>query len=166
MANCFYNEGNKHQNNNRVSTETVCHESTYMIVFLTRHTNPQTMKTTTVLAHRHNLSLALMTFCRWRHNWLLMTSQLRDNCDASTWIVIFNSLDIDFIHSDIHDRSCKKSILVCFTGWGNCIFVDCIVHNASEAQLKDMRKNHGYYITANFYKARVVCEIPKMHKTI
>ena len=31
-----------------------------------------------------------------------------DNCDAITWIVIFNSLDIDFIHGDIHGRSCKK----------------------------------------------------------
>ena len=30
------NEGNKHQNNTRVSTETVRHESTY-ILFLTRH---------------------------------------------------------------------------------------------------------------------------------
>ena len=30
------NEGNKHQNNNRVSTETVCHGSTYSILFLTR----------------------------------------------------------------------------------------------------------------------------------
>ena len=31
------NEGNKHQNNTRVSTETVRHESTYIILFLTRH---------------------------------------------------------------------------------------------------------------------------------
>ena len=25
-----------------------------------------------------------------------------------TWIVISNLLDIDFIHGDIHDRSCKN----------------------------------------------------------
>ena len=25
------------------------------------------------------------------------------------WIMIFNSLDIDFIHRDIYGRSCKKS---------------------------------------------------------
>ena len=31
------NEGNKHQNNTRVSTGTVRHESTYIILFLTRH---------------------------------------------------------------------------------------------------------------------------------
>ena len=29
-------------------------------------------------------------------------------CDAVTWQVISNSLDIDFIHGDIHGRSCKK----------------------------------------------------------
>ena len=31
------NEGNKHQNNTRVSAETVRHESTYIILYLTRH---------------------------------------------------------------------------------------------------------------------------------
>ena len=37
----------------------------------------------------------------WRHN-------NKTNCDAITWIVISNSLDIDFIHGDIHGWSCKK----------------------------------------------------------
>ena len=32
------NEGNLHQNNTWLSTETVCHESTYIILFLTWHT--------------------------------------------------------------------------------------------------------------------------------
>ena len=40
-----------------------------------------------------------------------MTSQWPDNCDAITRIVIFNSLDIDFIHGDIHGRSCKKLVI-------------------------------------------------------
>ena len=31
------NEGNKHKNKTRVSAETVRHESTYIILFLTRH---------------------------------------------------------------------------------------------------------------------------------
>ena len=31
------NKGNKHKNNTWVSTETVCHESTYIILFLTWH---------------------------------------------------------------------------------------------------------------------------------
>ena len=54
------------------------------------------------------VALARFSFCWWRHNRLLMTSQWPDNCDAITWIVISNSLDIDFIHGDIHGRSCKK----------------------------------------------------------
>ena len=37
-----------------------------------------------------------------------MTSQWPGNCDASTWKVIFNELDIDFIHDGIPDLSCKK----------------------------------------------------------
>ena len=28
------------------------------------------------------------------------------------WIMISNMLDIDFIHGDIHYRSCKKGILI------------------------------------------------------
>ena len=40
-----------------------------------------------------------------------MTSHWPDNCDAIMWIMISNSLDIDFIHGDIHGRSCKKSLL-------------------------------------------------------
>ena len=39
---------------------------------------------------------------RWRH------AQWSDNCDANTWQVISNSLDIDFIHGDIDCQSCKK----------------------------------------------------------
>ena len=39
---------------------------------------------------------------------LLMTSQWPDNCDAITWKVISDSFDIDFVHGDIHDRSCRK----------------------------------------------------------
>ena len=31
------NEVNKHKNNTRVSAETVCHESTCIVLFLTRH---------------------------------------------------------------------------------------------------------------------------------
>ena len=62
----------------------------------------------TSCTHRRRVSPARFSFCWWRHNRLLMTSQWPDNCDAITWIVISNSLDIDFIHGDIHDRSCKK----------------------------------------------------------
>ena len=98
------NSGNKHQNNTRVSSETVCQESTYIILFLTWHN--ETINDD--WNDDHSVSLARFPLCWWRYNWLLMTSQWPDNCDAITWIVISNSLDIDFIHDDIHGRSCKK----------------------------------------------------------
>ena len=39
---------------------------------------------------------------------LLMTSKWPDNYVRSMWEVISNSWDIDFIHGDIHGRSCEK----------------------------------------------------------
>ena len=63
---------------------------------------------TGILIHCLCFLLPLFMFCWWRHNRLLMMSQLHDNCDATTWQVISNSLDIDFMHVDIHGRSCKK----------------------------------------------------------
>ena len=37
-------------------------------------------------------------------------SQWPSNFDAIAWIVISNSLDIDFIQGDIRGRSCKKAV--------------------------------------------------------
>ena len=71
-------------------------------------TIPQMMIKTTIFTHRPHVTLTRFSFCWWRLNRLLMTSQWPDNCDVITWIMISNSLDIDFIHSDIHGRSCKK----------------------------------------------------------
>ena len=62
---------------------------------------------TTIFSHHPLVSLAQFSFCWWCRNWL-MTSQWLDNCVAITWIVISNSLHINFIHSDIHGRLCKK----------------------------------------------------------
>ena len=98
------------KNNTRVSAETVHHESAYIILFLTRHNESIDDDKTTMFTHRPRVSLAQFSFCWWRHNRLLMTSQWPDNCDAVMWIVISNLLDIDFIHGDIHGRSCKKNI--------------------------------------------------------
>ena len=69
--------------------------------------------------HRPRVSLARFSFCWWRHNWFLMTSQWPYNCVAITWMLISNSLDIAFIHWDIHSRSCKKlwEILLCPACW-------------------------------------------------
>ena len=96
------NEGNKHQNNAQVSTETVRHESTYIILFLTRHNE-------SINDYRYTsspISLArFRSFHWWRHNRLPMTCKWLDNCDAITWIVI------NFIHGDNHGRSCTKNYL-------------------------------------------------------
>ena len=40
-----------------------------------------------------------------------MMSQWPDHCDEITWEVISNSLDIDFIHGDIHGQSRKNKDL-------------------------------------------------------
>ena len=80
--------GNKHQNNTRVSAWTVRHEITYNTLFLTRHNES--------INYYSRISLAQFSFWWWRHNRLLMTSQWPDKCDAITWIVISNSIDILF----------------------------------------------------------------------
>ena len=98
----------KYQNNTRVSADTVRHESTYIILFLTRHNESINEDENTIFTHHPHVSLARFSFCWWRPNRLLMTSQWPDICDAITWIVISYSLDIDFIQADIHGRSCKN----------------------------------------------------------
>ena len=59
-------------------------------------------------SHIIPMSRSLYRLCWWRHNRLAMTSQWPEHCDANTWQVISNSLDIVFIHGDIYGRSCKK----------------------------------------------------------
>ena len=56
-------EGNKHQNNTRVSAETVRHKSTYIILFLTRHSDSINDDKTTIFTHRPRVSLARFPFC-------------------------------------------------------------------------------------------------------
>ena len=105
------NEANKHQNNTRVSTETVRHQSIYIYIYIiqfpTRHNESMNYDKTAIFTHRSRVSFARVSFCWWRHNRLPMTSQWPDNCDAITWILLSNSLYIDFIHGD-DGRSCKK----------------------------------------------------------
>ena len=62
---------------------------------------------TRIFTHHPRVSLTRFTFCWWCHNQLAM-SQWLDNCNANMWQVISNSFDINFIHSDIHGRSCKN----------------------------------------------------------
>ena len=106
------NEGNKHENDTRVSAETVRHESTYLIVFHTRHNDSINDDKTTIFTPRTHVSHARFLFCWWRHNLFLMTLQWTHICDAITWLVMSNSLDIDFINGDIHGRSCKNKVYI------------------------------------------------------
>ena len=68
-------------------------------------TYPLIMIKMTIFIHRPYVSLPQCAYCWWHHNQLLM-SQWWDNCDVSTWILISNSLGIDYIHGDIHGRLC------------------------------------------------------------
>ena len=118
MANCLcahemdilmFISYHNYQNNTRVSAWTVRHESAYSMSYLTRHNESiNDDKNDNLHTSSPCLTRARFKFCWWRHNRLLMASQWAENSDASTWQVITNSLDIDFIHSDIHGRSCKK----------------------------------------------------------
>ena len=63
-------------------------------------------------SHIIPVSRELALRCWWRHNRSAMTSQWPDNCDANTWQVISNSLEIDFIHGDIHGGSYKNDTLL------------------------------------------------------
>ena len=61
------------------------------------------------------VSLARYTFCWWRHNRLLIAFQWPDYYETRTWKVPSISLDIDFIHGEIHGCSCKKCNLHTWT---------------------------------------------------
>ena len=65
---------------------------------------------TTIFTHWPRASLARFTFCWWRCSRSLMTSQWPDNCDAITWMVPSNSLDINF--SRRYSRPTKKWAIV------------------------------------------------------
>ena len=71
-------------------------------------TNPWMTIKMKIFTHRPRVSLIWFSFCWWRHNPddITMTRQLwRDHVNSAI------SLDIDFIHSDIHGRLCKKLVI-------------------------------------------------------
>ena len=111
MTNCFSaHERVKHQIHTRVSAETVRHDSTYIILFLTWHDETINDDKNNDLYTPSRCLTSPVVVCRWRHKRLLMTSQLSGNYNMITWIMLSNSLDIGFIHGDIHGRSCKNYI--------------------------------------------------------
>ena len=65
------NEGNKYQNNTRVSAETVRRESTYIILFLTRHNESiNDYENDVPVSHSVGFRSAddVTIDCWWRHN--------------------------------------------------------------------------------------------------
>ena len=83
-------------------------KSTYIIIFPSRHNESINDDKKTIFICCSRVSHAHFSLCWWRHNPLLMMSQLPDNCDAIMWIVVSNLSDVDFIQGDIHGLSCKK----------------------------------------------------------
>ena len=58
------------------SEHTHSHESIYITLFQTRHNESINDDKKAILIHRPRVSLVRFTFCWWRHNRLLMTSQI------------------------------------------------------------------------------------------
>ena len=77
------NSGNKHRNNTRVGVHKQfvarVHTLFYFLHDITNHW--MTIKTI-ISTHRPRVSLSRFTICWWRHNRLLVTSQIPDNCEA------------------------------------------------------------------------------------
>ena len=73
------NEGNKHQNNRWAHKQFV--KSVHILLyFLYDMMNPWITIKTMIFTHRPRVSLSQFTFCWWRHNRLLMTSQMHYKC--------------------------------------------------------------------------------------
>ena len=72
------NSGNKHQNNTQVSAETFHHESTYIILFLTRHNESKNDNESDDLFTHARVSLARFSSCWWRHNDQTIVMQSRE----------------------------------------------------------------------------------------
>ena len=81
--------------------------------FLHDITNPKMTLKVRIFTHHPHVSLARFTFCWWRHNRLVVTSQWPDNCDENTWQVISNSLDIDLITAILMARRIRNHDVVC-----------------------------------------------------
>ena len=88
-----------YQNNIRGSATTLRHESIYIILLFTRHTDPHLTKKTTLFPPRpdHILQMTSQSVA----DDVTIARKLRLEYEKN----ISSSLDIDFIHGDIHNRS-------------------------------------------------------------
>ena len=119
--------------------------------FLHDMMSPQITIDNTIFTHQHDASLDLFTFWWWHLNWL-------GNCDAHTWKGIFNSLDIDFIHGDIHDRSFKKFIYHIF------MFFNISISLIHEASLKGNAKAHIFLMNKTTLVIHYLYNFAILHK--
>ena len=108
-------EGNKHQNNTRVSASTIRHESTYIVLFLARHDESINDNKNDGL-YTSSPGPARFTVCWWRHNRLLMTSQWPEHWDASTLGLISNSSDI-ILFMVISTTGCVRKVYTASQWW-------------------------------------------------
>ena len=88
-------------NNTWVSTETVGHKCTYIILFLTQYNGPINDDRKTIFMHRLHMS---HMFCLRPADDITIDYKALNDCDKGMWKVMSNSLDIDFINSDIHGQ--------------------------------------------------------------
>ena len=96
-----YVHSNKYQNNTRVCVSTVRRECTYIILFLKRRN--QSINNDKKGDLYTSVYILLMTSQSIADD-VTMTRQLwRDHVNGD-----ISSLDIDFIHGDIHEQSCKN----------------------------------------------------------
>ena len=83
------NEGNKHQNNTRMSAETVRHESTCIILFLTQHNGDKNDD------KNDDLHTSTPRFTRWIYIMLMTSQSIVDD------VTITRQLWRDHVNSDI-----------------------------------------------------------------
>ena len=83
----------------------LCHESTYIISFLHNITNPYATIKMTIFTHRLRVPLAGFTFGWWRHNWLLIASQI----NYATPQLIRVTLDVTIVLG-LHKSSLQATI--------------------------------------------------------
>ena len=100
------NSGNKHQNNIQMSTQTVCHDCAYIILFVTWHSR-HINENTNVDHHTSTLCLTGSVYV------LLMTSQSStQGCSCKTiWYVIYMLYDM---------------LYICYMMWCQGVFLDSL----------------------------------------
>ena len=103
------NSRNKHKNNTWVCADTVCHESSYIILFLTQHNKSinndknDNLSTSSPYLIR-SVYILLMTLQSIADDVTITRQSWRDHVNSDIWLFRYQ-----FYSRDIHSRSCKHS---------------------------------------------------------